>query len=231
MHAPLRHDHRTDQAISGGETLSPPESRERTAGWWLLIFFILTFGSFGTEGPYSPPACWLGFFWAPGGRSTSAPRSRRPAWWPKRENGTTMSAPVDLSGYHPAEGTAFPPGRRRPAVLGSAGTAPSPGICPSPASPQPVRRKPGSGPVPRQSVPSVPPPSPSACSAPLYQNDEIGRDLTFTPAAEAELQDHYQGEIGSLEVDLRQLPPLDDSHRPRRRWTRPVNVHLPSAIP
>ncbi|MDO5671022.1 MAG: PspC domain-containing protein [Corynebacterium sp.] len=217
------------------EELSPPEKKERTTGWWLLIFFILTFGSFGTEGAwFSSGLLAVGLLFA--------------AWWllhqrtPQPPAGLladapvpAMPTPVDLSGFHPADGTDVPPGRETPPSWDPLGAAPFAWDLPEPGpAPQPARRKPRLWPwvalglfgaLSAATIIS------GVFGAFLYQKD-VGQDLSYTPATEAELQGRYQGEIGSLEVDLRQLPPLDASHTVRiDGGIGPVNVYLPTAVP
>ena len=220
------------------ETLSPPEIRERTAGWWLLVFFVLTFGSFGTEGALFSSgllavALMLGAWWLLHQRTPHPPAGLLAE---RAEPAPTMTTPVDLSAYHPAEGATVPPGRDTPPAWDPLGTAPFAWDLPEPGpAPQPQPRKARVWPwvaLGLGAALSIAAIAMSLFGTYLYQNDEIGRDLTFTPSAEAELQDHYQGEIGSLEVDLRQLPPLDDSHTVSiEGGLGPVNVYLPTAVP
>lgn len=61
---------------------------------------------------------------------------------------------------------------------------------------------------------------------------DIAEDRSYAPAAEAELQRHYKGEIGDLIVDLRQLSELDGPHDVTvEGGIGPVTVFLPGDVP
>ena len=219
------------------ETLSPPESRERTAGWWLLIFFILTFGSFGTEGALFSSGLLavgllLGTWWLLHQRTPQPPAGLLAE---REEPAPTMSAPVDLSGYYPAEGTAFPPGRETPPSWDPLGTAPFAWDLPEPGpAPQP-KRKARIWPwiLGGISVALAISAAITALFGAVVVNDpDIAQPKQYAPSAEAELQSSYEGEIGDLVVDLRNLPALEKSHDVSvEGGIGPVNIFLPREVP
>lgn len=219
------------------EQLTPPELKERSTGWWLIIFFILTSGIFTSGGTLASTGILaivvlLVAWWALHLRSPQPPAGLL-ADTPAR----TMPHSVDLSGYRPAEGTETPPGHTSPPAWDPLGTAPFAWDLPEPGpAPQPQPRRARIWPwIALGLVCTI---GALVAAGSIFgvwiggNYQDIAEDRSYAPAAEAELQPHYKGEIGDLVVDLRQLPPLDDSHAITvEGGIGPVNVFLPEGIP
>lgn len=217
------------------ESLTPPEEKERTTGWWLIVFFILTSGIWTAESTLASTgflavALLLVAWWLLHQR-TPQPPSGLLADAPAR----TMPTPVDLSSYAPAEGTDVPPGRVTPPSWDPLGTVPFAWDLPDPGpAPTPPPRKPRIWPWVALGLVGTLGAIATAFGifGVVIHREDIAQDLAFTPAAEAELQSRYKGEIGSLEVDFRQLPPLDEAHKVHvEGGIGPVNVYLPDTVP
>ncbi|WIM72993.1 hypothetical protein QP028_04570 [Corynebacterium suedekumii] len=138
LHAPLRHVRLPLQAITRrAEQLSEPEAGQRTTGWVLLVFLILFLtSSVPGDGVILSSAfgsiiLMLAAWWALDKR-TPAPPAGLLATPPT----ATMTQPVDLSMFTPAEAHArtarthhspgLGPARRRPFRLGPARTGTGP---------------------------------------------------------------------------------------------------------
>ncbi len=225
-----------EAVISRKEALSPPEVKERSTGWWLIVFFLLTSVGGGTESLIASTsllaiALLLASWWLLHQRTPQPPAGLL-ADAPDQ----TMSSPVDLTGYTPAEGTDIPPGHVTPPSWDPLGVAPFAWDLPEPGpAPTTPPRKPRVWPwvalglVGTLSVLAV---LGGVFGTYIYRNTDIGEDLAFTPVSEAELQTTYQGKVGALEVDFRQLPTLETAHSVVvSGGVGPVNVHLPSDIP
>lgn len=219
------------------EDLTPPDRKERSTGWWLIIFFILTSGIFTSGGTLASTGilavvALLMAWWALHVRTPQPPAGVL-ADAPVR----TMPHAVDLSGYRPAEGADMPPGRTSPPAWDPLGTAPFAWDLPEPGpAPQPQPRRPRIWPwvalglLGTLGALTV---LGGVFGTWLGGNyGDIAEDRSYAPAAEAELQRHYKGEIGDLVVDLRQLSELDG---PRDVTVEggigPVTVFLPEDVP
>lgn len=226
------------QAVSRRkEQLSAPELKERSTGWWLIIFSILTSGIFTSGGTLASTGVLailvlLAAWWAlhqrtpqpPAGLLASAPVH-------------TMPEPVDLSAYLPAEGTEVPPGRVSPPAWDPLGTAPFAWDLPEPGpAPQPRPRKPRIWPwvalglVGTLGAATITAGVIGATVGGNFQDATEPRQ--FAPTAEEELRDVYSGGIGDLVVDLRGLPALDGARTTTvDGGIGPVNVFLPAGVP
>ena len=215
--------------------LTPPELRERSTGWWLIVFFILTSGVWTTESSLASSGILavlllFGAWWLLHQRTPQAPSgllAEAPA--------TTLPTPVDLSAYTPAEGTAVPPGRTAPPSWDPLGAAPFAWHLPEPGpAPMSPPRRPRIWPWVALGLAGAL--SAAAivigASGGIIVDDDLGEEKSYTPTAEADLPPGYKGEIGPLEVDLRQLPPLDESRTLEvRGGIGPLDLHLPTGIP
>lgn len=219
------------------ERLTPPERRERSTGWWLIVFLVLTSGIFtsgstlastGVLAVVALLAAWWGLHLRtpepPAGLLADAPAA-------------VLPDPVDLSAYHPAEGAAMPPGRTAPPAWDPLGTAPFAWDLPEPGpAPQPRPRKPRIWPwVALGLLGTLGALTVVGGVLGLWVGgnyDDLAEDRSYAPVAEAELQDRYKGEVGGLVVDLRGLPELDE---PRdvavEGGIGPVTVFLPGDVP
>lgn len=226
------------QAVSRrGEQLSTPELKERSTGWWLLIFFLLTSGIFTAGGTLASTGVLailvlLAAWWALHQRTPQPPAGLL-ADTPDR----TMPAAVDLSSYLPAEGTDVPPGRVNPPAWDPLATAPFAWDLPEPGpAPQPTPRRPRIWPwVALGLIGTLG--AATIVAGIIGTNmsgsfDDIAQPRQFAPVGEAELQDSYSGGIGDLVVDLRGLPALDAAHTTIvDGGIGPVDVFLPDAVP
>jgi len=225
------------QAITRrAEQLSEPEAGQRTTGWVLLVFLILFLtSSVPGDGVILSSAfgsiiLMLAAWWALDKR-TPAPPAGLLATPPT----ATMTQPVDLSMFTPAEGTPVPPGRTTPPAWDPLGAAPFAWDLPEPGpAPQPKRRARiwpwilGGISVALAISAAI-----TALFGAMVVNDpDIAQPKQYAPAAEAELQSSYEGEIGDLVVDLRNLPALEKSHEISvEGGIGPVNIFLPREVP
>ncbi len=222
------------------EILDSTELKERTAGWWLLIF-ILVF-SFSSTGLALPAialllvAWWLlhakepappaGLLAVPATGRTNPPaqgvggipfaqtaESQASQWAP----GPTMQQPVDLSGFAPAEGYPTPPGRTTPPSWDPLGAAPFAWDLPEPGpEPAPTRRKSRVWPWVVLGIGAVFASFIAAISlffgtfTPVHLDEDIAGSQQWAPTTGEELRETYDGGIGDTGLDLRDLAPLSE---------------------
>lgn len=217
------------------EELGRPERKERSTGWWLLFFFVITSGLF-TAGDGLGSIGLLGVallllaWWLLHARNP-APPSGLLAAAPAR----TMPDPVDLSMYTPADGADVPPGRATPPSWDPLGAAPFAWDLPEPGpAPEPAPRKPRIWPwVALGLVGTLGVMSALATVFGIsVVTDKSYGSLEYAPTTESSLLLTYDGGIGDMVVDFRGLPELTDPHHVLvAGGVGPLNVHLPTRAP
>ena len=224
-----------EAVIRRKEELGPPDRKERSTGWWLMFFFVITSGLF-TAGDGRGSIGLLGIallivaWWFLHARQPQPPAGLL-ADAPVR----TMPEPVDLSMYTPAEGADTPPGRATPPSWDPLGAAPFAWDLPDPGpAPQPTPRKPRVWPWVALGV--VGALGVMSALATMFGigvvKDEPFGTLEYAPTSEAELPLTYDGGVGDTVVDLRGLPELIDPHHVLvSGGVGPLNVHLPKLVP
>ncbi|HHU68427.1 PspC domain-containing protein [Corynebacterium sp.] len=217
------------------EDLGSPELKERSTGWWLLIFFVLTSGLFTAgDGLGSIGLLGIGLFLL-GWWFLHTRHPEPPAGLLADAPARTMPDPVDLSMYTPAEGTDTPPGRATPPSWDPLGAAPFAWDLPDPApAPQPPPRKPRVWPWVALGVVGVL--GVMSVLATVFGIGVVGDrsygKQEYAPTSEASLLLTYDGGIGDMVVDFRGLPALTEAHHVLVvGGVGPVNVHLPTLVP
>lgn len=227
--------------VRGRGRLRGPERRERRTGWWLLFFFLIYSGvlSAGGTGIVTSGTVFTLVLMGAAWWLLHQRRPQPPAGLLAEPPARTMPEQVDLSAFHPATGAPYPPGRPTPPAWDPLGTAPFAWDLPEPGpAPQPKQRKAkiwpwvllGMGAVFALVIGLL-----SAVLLPFlaanYDGGAIG-DIRHSPTTGAQLHSSYDTGVGDLDVDLRQLAPLDDAaHVTVRGGVGDVEVWLPVEVP
>ncbi|AGF71614.1 hypothetical protein A605_03000 [Corynebacterium halotolerans YIM 70093 = DSM 44683] len=151
----------------------------------------------------------------------------------------TMEQPVDLSGFAPAEGYPTPPGRTTPPTWDPLGTASFAWDLPDPGpAPQPKRKKAriwpwvllGIGAVLAAFTTFL-----ALFAGPLgtvhFDDDTVG-DQRWAPVNGQELQPAYSGGVGSTDLDLSGLAPLNEERTVEvNGGIGSLDIQLPTGVP
>lgn len=225
--------------------------KERTQGWWLLIFFIIFSGVLGAGisdllGSATLLALGLaGLGWWALHKKEPIPPAGLLAVQPSpsvQEHTMSQRPEPDLSGITPAEGYSYPPGRTTPPSWDPLGAAPFAWDLPDPTTPpQPPKRK-------AKVWPWVVLGTGSVFAVGLltlglfvsgglllfaddYDGGAIG-ETSFAPTTEGQLQASYNAGIGETTVDFRELGPLESSQEVRvDGGVGELEIYLPANVP
>ncbi|MDR7328596.1 PspC domain-containing protein [Corynebacterium guangdongense] len=219
------------------EDLDPVEKKERPTGWWLMIGFIFFSGflfSMGSVGSTTLIALLLlAAAWFALHHRLPVPPEGVVA---QNVPATAASGPVDLSAY------SFPEGyeqKQTPPSWDPLGTAPFAWDLPDPpARETPKKRKPRIWPWLIGGFAVVLMLGATVLAwvdgrnGLVYVDDAAMGDVTRTVQDESQLADAYEASIGNIDLDLSDLPRLEEDHRVKVATSLgDIDVTLPEDVP